>query len=139
MNKVYVCACIALVLSRRHGLPFYKSHSKSVPVAVTSSVVWKDTPGEEEEEEEDQKGRRRTREKSFIESLSRLRESHSEPAAFTGRGIIAHNFLPLCFGVVSHLRRPLSCPHPATSPFFLAASDAAANLIQPRLRGKRLT
>lgn len=76
MNKVYVCACTALVLSRCRGLPFYKSHGKSVPVAVTPSVMRKGTPGGEEEEEEegeeeDQKGKRRTREKSFIESLSR--------------------------------------------------------------------
>lgn len=63
MNKVYVCACTALVLSRRRGLPFYKSHGKSVPVAIMPSVMRKGAPGgeggEEEEEEEDQKGRRR--------------------------------------------------------------------------------
>lgn len=53
MNKVYVCACTALVLSRCRGLPFYKSHGKSVPVAVTPRVMWKGTPGGEEEEEEE--------------------------------------------------------------------------------------
>lgn len=151
MNKVYVYARgTALVLPRQEsrGLPFYKSHGKSVPVAVMPSVIRKRYYAPEKRREEEEKEERKTRkgkearaharEKSFHRIvIEALRESHSGPVAFTSRGIIAHNFLPLCFGVVSHLRRPLSCPRPAPSPppppYLPATSDAAANLIQPRL------
>lgn len=63
------------------GLPFYKSHGKSVPVAVMPSVIRKRyyAPGEEErkrkkEERKTRRGRRARAHarKVFIESLSRL-------------------------------------------------------------------
>jgi len=117
----------------------YKSRTvKAYLLPLSPSVIRKDTLGEEEEEEEEEGG-----EHARKVSSNRYRGSEREPFWAGHVYWSGDNRTQFLASLLWSGFTPSSSPFlPPSSPLPLSPispGDAAANLIQPRLQGKRLT
>lgn len=118
----------------------YKSHGKSVPVAVTAKCNTESVIHREKKRRKKKRKEANTREKFHRIVIEAPREPFWAGRVYRSGDNRTQFLASLLWSGFTPSSSPFLPPSIPLPPHLLgAASDAAANLIQPRLRGKRLT